>query len=515
MPESERRNVNQYLRKAEQELRGYRTEVNRLKTMITVLEYKERTLKEKMANYRSLLSPVHRLPPEILTQIFELCAGEEPLLSPDRNPAIVSLTQVCGRWRQTALSVPQLWCCVSLVLGIEWFMNVGGTIPSWRKLNHLGFMAELFTERSKTAPLSLVLRTCPESQIPNAQLDQALAAIACLLGNSKRWHRFECSHDLLSRPSFANIRDRLSNLARLTIDSFIGARPAQTIFANCPSLTDLDIKPDHWNEANFPLHQINSLRLTTSYVNTARPILQRCTNVRRLELENIGSYNRPDDSEQIILPRVECLRITATEEEDLSDIINLLTLSSLVQLEIRRSVDESSWWNFNLGPLRDFLLRSSCTITSLDLYRVPISDNETLSLLRLMPTLRTLSVQEYGTLATVPVKRIVTPTFLAPFRASQHTDEIFLPSLKDLSFTFYHSEVIQQALVDVVASRVPDVRESITTGPVAWLTSFNLTIMAKEADKVDISVLSAPLECFGAVGISISVSLKVIPPEDD
>ncbi|KAJ8073803.1 hypothetical protein PM082_012081 [Marasmius tenuissimus] len=77
MTAADRQVVKRYLLDGATELKGYRCEINRLKARITVLETMEEVLKEKMERYSSLLSPVHRMPPEILVEIFKLSCGKE------------------------------------------------------------------------------------------------------------------------------------------------------------------------------------------------------------------------------------------------------------------------------------------------------------------------------------------------------------------------------------------------------------------------------------------------------
>ncbi|KAF9266659.1 hypothetical protein L218DRAFT_829694, partial [Marasmius fiardii PR-910] len=65
--------ISQYLVDAEADLKAYQDEINGLKTRLIVLETRRDSLKEVIENYRSLLSPIRRMPSEILTRIFSLC----------------------------------------------------------------------------------------------------------------------------------------------------------------------------------------------------------------------------------------------------------------------------------------------------------------------------------------------------------------------------------------------------------------------------------------------------------
>ncbi|KAL0571764.1 hypothetical protein V5O48_010193 [Marasmius crinis-equi] len=95
----ERNIVSQFLANAEKELEE-KDHVD-----ISKLEIKHSSLETKMEMFRSVLSPIHRMPPEILMRIFAFnCL---------KVPDIISISRVCARWRAIALSTASLW------LGIE------------------------------------------------------------------------------------------------------------------------------------------------------------------------------------------------------------------------------------------------------------------------------------------------------------------------------------------------------------------------------------------------------------
>ncbi|KAJ7114045.1 hypothetical protein C8R44DRAFT_553372, partial [Mycena epipterygia] len=56
------------------------------------------------------LSPIRRLPPEILLQVFLLCAPLNRLTRRD----LLQLSQVCAHWRALVLGTPVFWRAVDL-----------------------------------------------------------------------------------------------------------------------------------------------------------------------------------------------------------------------------------------------------------------------------------------------------------------------------------------------------------------------------------------------------------------
>lgn len=87
-----------------------------------------------LQSYLNTFSPVAKLPPEILSEIF-LTVRENQILGGIRPNAWVVVTSVCRQWRSIALRTATLWTEVDLSRA-EW-MN-------------------LLLERSQSAPLSLV-----------------------------------------------------------------------------------------------------------------------------------------------------------------------------------------------------------------------------------------------------------------------------------------------------------------------------------------------------------------------
>ncbi|KAF8956454.1 hypothetical protein BDZ97DRAFT_2079854 [Flammula alnicola] len=85
---------------------------------------------------------IHRLPPEISSNIFQLCVSREP--SVDARYTQVALSSVCQKWRQIAHTTPQLWTTVFLLLTQRNALSV----PSW---------AQEWIDRSGQLPLSIGL----------------------------------------------------------------------------------------------------------------------------------------------------------------------------------------------------------------------------------------------------------------------------------------------------------------------------------------------------------------------
>ncbi|THU81797.1 hypothetical protein K435DRAFT_692804, partial [Dendrothele bispora CBS 962.96] len=145
--------VKPLLRDAEKDLLDYDTEIAQLEMAISVVKHKRTRLERYIANCRSLLSPIRRLPPEILTLVF-LCLCRDQIIGYDTVdfdivlPAF-ELSRVCASWREVALNTPAIWSNVLFDLREEF--------STQQKINLSESFIRLCLERSAQVPLNLTL----------------------------------------------------------------------------------------------------------------------------------------------------------------------------------------------------------------------------------------------------------------------------------------------------------------------------------------------------------------------
>ncbi|KAH6895029.1 hypothetical protein BKA70DRAFT_1319309, partial [Coprinopsis sp. MPI-PUGE-AT-0042] len=85
-----------------------------LERQMEALKAKHAAVSSFAASHRALLSPIRRVPADILTTIFLLCmdSKKECTMTPDESPLL--LTRVCHHWRELAINTPSLWADVSV-----------------------------------------------------------------------------------------------------------------------------------------------------------------------------------------------------------------------------------------------------------------------------------------------------------------------------------------------------------------------------------------------------------------
>ncbi|KAJ7582009.1 hypothetical protein C8J56DRAFT_242966, partial [Mycena floridula] len=101
----------------------------------------------KITEYRAMLSPIRKIPRDILEEIFKECLFGIPVMSPMVAPVLLGL--VCQQWREISISTPSLWTSVYLVLPSK------GLFPHSFNLIHRMF--KLWLKRSGPALLLTIV----------------------------------------------------------------------------------------------------------------------------------------------------------------------------------------------------------------------------------------------------------------------------------------------------------------------------------------------------------------------
>ena len=114
---------------------------------INQLQRERAALEEKISRTLAYMSPIRRLPAELLRHIFMMNFDEYPCCA-------WILSSVCSQWRRLALSMPKLWSKVwylSQSAFLHGFFSVGAL---WAELGHLQDISAHFPTES---PCSIAL----------------------------------------------------------------------------------------------------------------------------------------------------------------------------------------------------------------------------------------------------------------------------------------------------------------------------------------------------------------------
>ncbi|KAG7093353.1 hypothetical protein E1B28_007034 [Marasmius oreades] len=485
---------------AENDLKAYNVEINRLKANIMVVESRRDGLTKSVAKYRSLLSPIHRVPEEILAYIFSFCCDENTLNPGYSPPFALTASAVCGRWRDVVLETPHLWSTISIHFESIFPREEGVEDEDYTWGSHqFTHVIRIFMERSKTAPLDLEFYQYGEEKFELLE-----AGLTCLMDHSNRWRSLKMSapdHPLLTMPSaFQRLRGHLSNLQHFLVDhswssnEMISIASDLDLLSECPLLTSIElrIRADVLRlNPRFPWSRIQSLKLVGNSLSQVGQTLASCNNLQQLELSGFSSSTQLSVAGPITtLGQLRYLSFERVRDDEFYHFFQSYNLPSLSHLKIRDGC-------LDLSSLEDFFVRSSCSITSLTLELVSSSDVDTLHLLRLVPNLTTFSFEEQGIAemsdSGLGLKnKIVTTTFLEQLAMDTGDESTrYLPQLEDLTLSIWPLEISgRRALQHMLASR--------STGR---LRKFTLTVRGSKVSAYE------SLQCFRDVGMQIQLSV--------
>lgn len=104
------------LAQKEIQLSSLRHEISQVQSLITNLTSKLDALTfevsstiDEISQHAALLSPIRRMPIEIMQEIFIHCLPSDKYITPHPMKAPLLLAQICSPWRQAVLSSPRLW----------------------------------------------------------------------------------------------------------------------------------------------------------------------------------------------------------------------------------------------------------------------------------------------------------------------------------------------------------------------------------------------------------------------
>ncbi|KAF9479215.1 hypothetical protein BDN70DRAFT_834814 [Pholiota conissans] len=348
-------------------------EIARLRGALSELEEYRSSLHTILKHQQAPLSPIRRLPPEILGEIFLFassgCTIQWPpsprrlLASAGQDDMPWLLCQICSYWRTAAISFPKLWHSVHLNL----------QYPS-RVAEAQSFLG-LCLERSKNELLTL--------SIEGNGLTAMLPILEMLLVHSERWEDVSLSSDFFFdfRENFALAKNRVPNLRRLCIETTLEdlppSRPLEA-FEDAPNLRELSMthiihplqnfrvpwsqithfisKGNTFREGEFTQimrHMTNLISFSTEgerilEVASSQPVL--LPHLEKLTIINKGSYISKT-FQFITAPNLQELVIHAITPFMAEQTVAMIIRSQCKpqRLAFRASLDIDALWDENLG----------------------------------------------------------------------------------------------------------------------------------------------------------------------
>jgi hypothetical protein len=259
----------------------------------------------KFKTFRNALAPIHKLPPEILSQI--------PQFFPIRD--LVMATQVCRYWRTTFITSGPLWCNIDCVRGPE---------------------ALTCLHRSKGSLIHVRVRKIPDDEVL-AKLSPHIGRIKSLLLKS-RWS--------VAQSVFARFTDPAPTLETLTVichptTAAAGPVPSTLLTGNLPNLRSFTLQGFASDLANFVLPNLTHFEMSSV---TSSPISITLANllaffersplleVARIDFHGECIHNVPNQK-RVSLKALRTLYISG------SGLVGHGDNSLLARLELSKGVD--------------------------------------------------------------------------------------------------------------------------------------------------------------------------------
>uniref|UniRef100_A0A0W0F0A5 F-box domain-containing protein n=1 Tax=Moniliophthora roreri TaxID=221103 RepID=A0A0W0F0A5_MONRR len=244
----------------------------------------------------------------------------------------MTLSAVCGRWRELAIAIPSLWASIEID-SVRW--NEG----ECQLLPHL---TQIFLERSKSVPLKLELNFL-RFDLDAEEWEDAKRMFEVLIQYSHRWYSLKLCilRTGLDHHLYQYLRGRLPMLKHESVDNDGRDDNDETtpwdIFELCLSLTSFSLQPGDSLTKGIvlPWHQITSATFEYSYsVHNAFDILSRCPNLEWLYVETMDDEDESDRVHHLHSSTLRHLSVHAISHTRLSRSIGNMTLPQVASVEI-------------------------------------------------------------------------------------------------------------------------------------------------------------------------------------
>ncbi|KAJ7464476.1 hypothetical protein FB451DRAFT_1561757 [Mycena latifolia] len=326
----------------------------------------------QIAKYEGALSPLRRMPTEILSIVFDLALLVERY--PAHGQALWAISQTCARWHTIMLSQPALWAVVNLHL--------------WGCLDNNPYRLETQLRRSGQLPLQIAV-SCSDVSDPAPEEPRILSM---LVEHCLRWETFALSFQLENDEwDLGLIQGRLPLLRELDISmdppepgedaSYDDPYPVPEFytldyFRDAPNLRHVSINEgcSYKLSAKLPLPQLlryHGNNLWAQHLDT----LRSASNLVDCALE---VYGRPSFPAPIPLPHLRRLAVKN------SLFLRCIDAPALEELYCAGATDEI---------VRFLQVTPSCRLQKLFIHKCGRDPSDFAAVLRAVPTLVEIGAQ--------------------------------------------------------------------------------------------------------------------------
>ncbi|KAF7299758.1 hypothetical protein HMN09_00981700 [Mycena chlorophos] len=465
----------------------------------------------EIAAYEALISPIRRIPDDVLEEIFSAC------LPPDRNCAMSAsdapllLSRVCGRWRNVAFRTPSLWSRLHIAQpAVRGWLPMLSKDEAWEnmissKVAQRLAAARQWLERSGDCPLTISF-VAAEGSDPHAQA----AFFQLLVDYIRRWRAISLKFQLLAgselREHFNQLqRESAPLLAKFSLDVMGSSTMGEPMnwstlmLLDGASLTHIDLSYCGPGILSIPIqwHRLTSMSFSENPANvTSEDLAQlfsRTTSLQSLELSFNGTPP-PLQTVQAIVSPVQKLWLS----EPYNFMAQLVTSElTLLDIQLVREAD---------AGLQTLLHVLSCS-KKLETLRIisALGLDPLKQLFSALPTsLRELDVVERGR-RSFPLGPRIDDSLLSILNV-----EGALPRLERMSLALdCDGHFSEDRIVEFLQGRIQAGLERHHSPPL--FRRFQLTYARLPAFSTIVDAQSNRLRQFSEVGIDISLQYPPLP----
>jgi hypothetical protein len=405
-----------FFRRKKSEISRLEAEIEQVRALLEQLLTDRWELHAFMKDHCAILSPVRRLFPELLSEVFLHC------LSPWGQPPVQSpwlLGQICSGWRAVALSTPRLWSHVDVRVTATSVTPRGDALRTW-------------IARSKACPLTVSIG------FMHSPLWISHSTFDVVLSSSHRWQDLHLSYPTLSWPSqpfraINAISGRVPLLRRLRIGGLDNSIPLVELptdaFLTAPLLRVLELGCNvlvRLSALKIPWAQLTHFENENASVEDWLEILYMCPNLVQCTLKcTHQGILRPHASLPHSVRHQQLRRLHITQGG-----LRVGHLFDHLDLPALRELDIESIESWPQTQFISFLRRTLGSVERLFLRRVSFTGDELIECLSETPALNQLYIQEHidSGPSSIPSSRIFTDQVLRRLTSDM------VPKLRSISF---------------------------------------------------------------------------------
>ena len=391
---SEESAIRGWLLDVDSDLSRLEGEIRRAQAVLDALQRKHQVLSDARKQHTLLLSPVRRLPVELLSEIFVLSLpGDWKERIHDFRRAVMLPASICKHWRNVALSTPKLWNSISFRLKA-------------RAAQADVDLAQTWVARSGRLLLSIRFFGLHDHDPNLADLHPVIDVI---VAHAHRWGYadFELTNPLLNQIHSAKYR--LPHLHTLLIghSHVTDNRPPIDVFEVAPQLNNLTISHIVLGNLTLSWTRLTTIHMSSGFTfDECHEVLGLAPNLVECILQLIRSQS--DSSRAMICHihlrtfHIDVINAAAAAADDDAGEDYIGTLFDRLSLPSLRSFIYTTgvYLDFPQAEFISFLTRSSCTLDKLDLslWASRLTDDGLIECLRLMPSLVHLQLRPFSRL---------------------------------------------------------------------------------------------------------------------